>query len=118
MELHFLLPVGEKFNHSVPLIHSIHTKLAGWNRWKCNEYESFACGLTTSLTAETGTVRGEGVGGGEGGTAMEEVGGEEDGGARVLRGAGSVLLVTPEGKEGTLSVFRLAELSKAGIRTS
>jgi len=49
------------------------------------------CGLTTSLTAETGTVRGEGVGGGEGGTAMEEVGGEEDGGAGVLRGAGSVL---------------------------
>ena len=74
------------YNLLAPYLHNI-----GWNGWKCNAYEFFACGLTTSLTAETGTVRGEGVGGGEGGTAMEEVGGEEDGGAGVLRGAGSVL---------------------------
>ena len=76
------------------------------------KHESFACGLTTSLTAETGTVRGEGVGGGEGGAALEGVAGDEDGGgAGVVRTAGSVLLVLPEGEEGTLSVFRLAEPS-------
>ena len=84
------------------------------------EHEYFTCGLTTSLTAETGTVRGEGVGGGEGGAALEGVAGEEDGGAgaAVVRAAGSVLLVMPEGEEGTLSVLRLAELPKAGICTS
>ena len=46
-------------------------------------YTFLACGLTTSLTEETGTVRGEGVGGGERGAAVEaEAGGcEGDGGA-------------------------------------
>ena len=66
--------------------------------------------MTTSLTVETGTVRGEGVGGGERGSALEAGAGgcKEDGGAEgavVLNGAvaGSVLL---EGKQETLSDFR------------
>ena len=90
-------------------------------------YKFLACGLTTSLTEETGTVRGEGVGGGERGTAVEAGAGgcEGDGGpagaggvaraaggAGVLNGAGSVLL---EGEQDTLSVFRSVELSKAGV---
>ena len=89
-------------------------------------YTFLACGLTTSLTEETGTVRGEGVGGGERGAAVEAGAGgcEGDGGpagaggvaraaggAGVLNGAGSVLL---EGEQDTLSVFRSVELSKAG----
>ena len=92
-------------------------------------YTFLACGLTTSLTEETGTVRGEGVGGGERGAAVEAGAGgcEEDGGAGgvaaaaaggaggagvLCDSAGSVLL---EGEQGTLSVFRSVELSKAGI---
>lgn len=85
------------------------------------------CGLTTSLTEETGTVRGEGVGGGERGAAVEAgaVGCEGDGGAGgagaaagaggagvLCDGAGSVLL---EDEQDTLSVFRSVELSKAGV---
>jgi len=72
--------------------------------------------LTTSLTVETGTVRGEGVGGGERGAAMED-GTMEDGGAGVLlnAGAGSMLL---EGEHDPLSVFKLVELSKAEAASS
>ena len=90
-------------------------------------YTFLACGLTTSLTEETGTVRGEGVGGGERGAAVEAGAGgcEGDGGAAgagavaaacgagvLFNGAGSVLL---EGEQDTLSVFRSVELSKAGV---
>ena len=78
--------------------------------------------MTTSLTEETGTVRGEGVGGGERGAALEAgvVGCEVDGGAEGAGGAeeaggaegagalngaaaGSELL---EGEQDTLSVLR------------
>ena len=92
-------------------------------------YTFLACGLTTSLTEETGTVRGKRVGGGEGGAAAVEAGAggcEEDGGAggvaAAAGGAGgagvlcdSAGSVLPEGEQGTLSVFRSVELSRAGI---
>lgn len=77
------------------------------------------CGLTTSLTAETGTVLGDGVGGGErgavtGGVTVES---EEDGNVErtgELGIAGSLLLVLLEGKLGPLSV----ELSAARMCAS
>ena len=127
----FSLPVGEQLCHSLMMANCCGCTQKSQQtgiREKHITYKFLACGLTTSLTEETGTVRGEGVGGGERGAAVEAGAGgcEEDGGAGgvaaaaggaggagvLCDGAGSVL---PEGEQGTLSVFRSVELSKAGV---
>ena len=107
MGLHFSPPVQEHI--------SAHLFNAIWS----DIDESLACGLTTSLTAETGTVLGDGVGGGERGavTGGATVESEEDGNVErtgELGIAGSLLLVLLEGKLGPLSV----ELSAARMCAS
>ena len=120
----FSLPVGEQLCHSLMMANCCGCTQKSQQtgiREKHITYKFLACGLTTSLTEETGTVRGEGVGGGERGAAVEagaggwdaHGGAAEAGAAGVLcDGAGSVLL---EGEQDTLSVFRSVELSKAGV---
>ena len=78
--------------------------------------KSLACGLTTSLTVETDTVRGDGVEGGERGAAVEAGAGvcDADGGAGGAAELNVEVSMRLEGEQDTPSVFRLVGLSKAG----